>query len=116
MKFCDGGSSYCKIYDSEKNDYSIIPTKKLASGDGYWFDYGTGYLIKKKSDKFINQLQARVTGTVKMKLYKGNVVCAGRKSKNSLYKKKLATYDKDDVFDHKAAEGFIKIWGLPYTT
>ena len=66
MKFCDGGSSYCKIYDSETNDYSIVPTKKLASGDGYRFNYGTGYLIKKKSDKFINQLLALAEGGLRI--------------------------------------------------
>jgi len=48
-----------------------------------------------------------------MKLYKGGATVVGRRSPNSLYDMGLATYDKADVFDHSAAEGFIKLWGLP---
>ena len=47
-----------------------------------------------------------------MKLFKGNVVIVGRKSSYSLYKQKLATYGKGDLFDQGAAEGFIKLFGL----
>ncbi len=70
--------------------------------------------LKKQLDAYINKTQERVTGTIRLKLYKGNCTVAGRKSKYSLYKEELATYGKKDVFDQKLAEGFIKIFGLPY--
>jgi argininosuccinate synthase len=63
--------------------------------------------------EFNRKLQARVTGTVRLKLYKGRATVVGRRSPNSLYDVGLATYDKADVFDHAAAQGFIKLWGLP---
>jgi len=47
-------------------------------------------------------------------LFKGNCVAVSRKSSHSLYKKELSTYGKEDKFDQKLAEGFIKIWGMPY--
>ncbi len=76
--------------------------------NGLWYSP-----LKAALDAFILQTQARVTGTVKVKLFKGNAIIAGRKSANSLYSDELATYGKDDQFDHKAAEGFIYVWGLP---
>ena len=69
--------------------------------------------MKKALDGFINETQKNVTGIVKVKLYKGNIEIAGRNSPFSLYDMKLATYTKEDTFDHTAAEGFIKIYGLP---
>jgi argininosuccinate synthase len=62
---------------------------------------------------FISQTQRQVTGIVKLKLFKGSCTVAGRKSANSLYSMDLATYGAEDVFDHKAAEGFIYVWGMP---
>ncbi len=76
--------------------------------NGLWYSP-----LKAALDAFILQTQARVSGTVKVKLFKGNAIIAGRKSANSLYSDELATYGKDDQFDHKAAEGFIYVWGLP---
>jgi argininosuccinate synthase len=76
--------------------------------NGLWYSP-----LKAALDAFILQTQARVTGTVKVKLFKGNAIIAGRKSDNSLYSDELSTYGKDDKFDHKAAEGFIYVWGLP---
>lgn len=69
--------------------------------------------LKQALDAFIQQTQARVTGTVRLKLFKGNVTVVGRQSQYSLYAEDLATYGAEDEFDHKAAEGFIYIWGLP---
>jgi len=66
MKFCDGGSSYCKIYDVETNEYEIVPTKDLVSYDDFWFDYATGYLVKKRCDKYVNQLIAIAEGALKI--------------------------------------------------
>jgi argininosuccinate synthase len=69
--------------------------------------------LKEALDAFIEKTQERVSGTVRVKFFKGNATVVGRKSINSLYATDLATYGADDGFDHKAAEGFIYIWGLP---
>jgi argininosuccinate synthase len=76
--------------------------------NGLWFSPLKGAL-----DAFIAQTQERVNGTVRVKLFKGNATIVGRKSENSLYSLDLATYGAEDKFDHKAAEGFIYVWGLP---
>ena len=62
---------------------------------------------------FLKDTQQVVNGTVRLKLFKGNVITQGRKSANSLYNKNLATYTSADEFDQQAAVGFIKLWGLP---
>jgi len=62
---------------------------------------------------FLQSTQERVTGEVKLKLYKGNLTVASRTSPFSLYDKSLATYGTGDAYDHTAAQGFIAIWGLP---
>ncbi|MGA9288012.1 MAG: argininosuccinate synthase, partial [Anaerobacillus sp.] len=54
-----------------------------------------------------------VSGKIRLKLHKGTNTVVGRKSDNSLYNEQLATYLKGDLFDHEAAVGFIKLWGLP---
>ncbi|NES25114.1 MAG: argininosuccinate synthase [Symploca sp. SIO3E6] len=68
--------------------------------------------LKEALDAFIQKTQERVSGTVRVKLFKGNATIVGRKSEKSLYTPDLATYTSEDQFDHKAAEGFIYIWGL----
>jgi argininosuccinate synthase len=67
-------------------------------------------------DAFVTTIQARVTGTVRLKLFKGDCRVVGRRSDHALYDRDLATYHAGDRFDHAAAEGFIKIWGLPTET
>ncbi|MBI3124259.1 MAG: argininosuccinate synthase [Ignavibacteriales bacterium] len=79
--------------------------------NGLWFSP-----LREALQAFIDKTQERVTGMVKMKLYKGNTIVSGRKSPYSLYDPELATYTAADQFDHKASEGFIKIYGLPYKT
>ncbi|EAZ88473.1 argininosuccinate synthase [Crocosphaera chwakensis] len=69
--------------------------------------------LKESLDAFIDHTQERVTGMVRIKLFKGNANIVGRQSDYSIYSPNLATYGEDDYFDHKAAEGFIYIWGLP---
>ena len=69
--------------------------------------------LKAALDAFIQKTQERVSGSVRMKLFKGNATIVGRQSANSIYTPDLATYGAEDKFDHKAAEGFIYIWGLP---
>jgi argininosuccinate synthase len=67
-------------------------------------------------DAFVNETQKVVSGTVVLKLYKGNLELLGRWSPNSLYDTRLATYTEEDTFDHKASIGFIKIYSLPLKT
>lgn len=76
--------------------------------NGLWFNPLTDALIA-----FLKSTQEYVNGVVRVKLFKGNIICEGRKSENSLYDENLATYTSADTFDQDAAVGFIKIWGLP---
>jgi argininosuccinate synthase len=72
--------------------------------------------LREALQAFVDKTQENVTGMVKLKLYKGNVTISARTSPYSLYDPELATYTAADQFDHTAAEGFIKIYGLPYKT
>lgn len=76
--------------------------------DGLWFTQ-----TREAIDAFATSVQQRVTGTVRLKLFKGDCRVVGRKSPFSLYDHGLATYEAGDLFDHTAAVGFIKIFGLP---
>jgi argininosuccinate synthase len=64
-------------------------------------------------DAFVGVTQENVTGTVRLKLYKGNIIIAGRKSPFSLYREDYASFGEEDVYDQKDAEGFIQLFGLP---
>jgi len=70
--------------------------------------------LKKSLDALIATTQKDVTGTVRLKLYKGNCTPVGRKSPYSRYKETLATYGEKDTFDQKLAEGFLRLWSMPY--
>lgn len=70
--------------------------------------------LKEALDALIDKTQERVTGMVRIKLFKGNATIVGRQSDYSIYTPHLSTYGEDDRFDHKAAEGFIYIWGTSY--
>ena len=75
---------------------------------GFWFGP-----LKKALDSFIDVTQTSVNGKVKIRLHKGNAIVIGRSSaNNSLYREDLATYSKDDIFNHQHAEGFIYMWGM----
>jgi argininosuccinate synthase len=76
--------------------------------NGLWYSP-----LKSAVDAFIRETQETVTGDVRVKLFKGTCQGVGRKSQQSLYDLDLATYNPGDAFDHRAAEGFIKLWGLP---
>jgi argininosuccinate synthase len=76
--------------------------------NGLWF---SGH--RENLSAYIENTQRFVYGVVRLKLYKGNYTVVGRKSPYSIYDHKMATYDKGDIFDHKASPGFIHIWGLP---
>ncbi|MDD5448227.1 MAG: argininosuccinate synthase [Actinomycetota bacterium] len=74
---------------------------------GLWFSP-----LREAIDEFNRKIEEAVNGSVKMKLFKGGATVVGRSSPGSLYDVGLATYDKGDLFDHKSAAGFIKLWGL----
>ena len=76
--------------------------------NGLWF-------TKKREslDAFINETQKNVTGTVRVKLYKGSCIVVGRKSPVTLYEPDIATFDESQLYDQKDASGFMNIFGLP---
>lgn len=75
---------------------------------GAWFTP-----LREALDAFVETTQKNVTGTVRLKLYKGNTIIAGRKSPYSLYREDLATFGEEDVYDQADAKGFINLFGLP---
>jgi argininosuccinate synthase len=90
--------------------YKPVIEKKMTEliYEGLWFSP-----LNKALKAFLDQTQVYVNGVVRVKLFKGHAIVEGRKSPNSLYDENLATYTKADEFDHDAAVGFIKLWGLP---
>lgn len=76
--------------------------------DGVWYSP-----LREALDAFVNVTQKNVTGTVRVKLYKGNCTSAGVKSPYSLYNEAFATFGEDGVYDQKDAGGFINLFGLP---
>jgi argininosuccinate synthase len=99
------------VLDRELSHFKEIITLKYSELVYYGLWYSP---LREALDSFINSTQRHVTGTIKLKLFKGNCVAVARKSLRSLYKKELSTYGRQDKFDQKLAEGFIKIWGMPY--
>ena len=75
---------------------------------GQWFTP-----LREALDAFVDSTQQTVTGDVKLKLYKGNMINAGVTSPYSLYSEAFATFDEDDVYNQKDSEGFINLFGLP---
>jgi len=76
--------------------------------DGMWFAP-----LKEALDAFVDATQQTVTGTVRLKLYKGNIMSAGAKSPYSLFHEGFVTFGRDEVYNQKDAEGFINLFGLP---
>ena len=76
--------------------------------DGMWFCQ-----LREALAAFVDSTQETVTGTVKLKLYKGNIISAGSKSPHSLYSKEFVTFEHDDVYNQADATGFINLFGLP---
>jgi argininosuccinate synthase len=76
--------------------------------EGQWFDP-----LTEACKAFLFSTQERVSGTIRLRFYKGTCTAEGRRSKNTLYNYKLATYSKEDEFSHTAAAGFTELWGLP---
>lgn len=98
--------------DRETQHYKLGVEQKWATAvyEGLWYSP-----LKEALDSFCASTQACVTGTVKVKLYKGSSTVVGRKSPYSLYDFSLASYGAQDTFNHEAAKGFIQLHGLPTT-
>lgn len=86
---------------------SLIPKISELIYYGFWFAPEFEMLMSS-----VRESQKTVTGTVRLKLYKGNVIVAGRRSENSLYNQDLATFEEDSIYDQKDATGFIKLNAL----
>ena len=91
----------------EKEKLSIVFADLIYNGK--WYSP-----LREALSAFVDKTQEYVTGTVKLKLYKGNIIPAGMTSSHTLYSEELATFDESD-YDQKDSAGFINLWGLPTT-
>ncbi len=98
------------VCDRDTLHYRNLAAERYAElvYNGQWFSP-----LRRSLDAFFQESEQYVTGTVRMKLYKGNCTVAGRKSAQSLYSVDYATFEEDKVYDQKDAEGFIRLFGLP---
>lgn len=96
--------------DKETSHYKALVAQKYAEivYNGQWYTP-----LREAIDAFVDKTQENVTGEVKLKLYKGNIVNAGTTSPYSLYSEDVATFGVDQVYNQKDAEGFINLFGLP---
>jgi argininosuccinate synthase len=97
------------VLDRQTINFKQVAAVKYAelTYDGLWFTP-----LREALDAFVNSTQGPVTGVVRLKLYKGNIIVAGRKSSFSLYREDFATFGQEDVYDQSHAEGFIRLFGL----
>jgi len=91
--------------------------KSLVDDEWSWLVYSGLWEdpLKRDLDSFIENTQKRVSGTVKLRMYKGSLRVVGRKSRHSLYSHNIATYGKGSTFDQKLAKGFVELWGMQST-
>jgi argininosuccinate synthase len=91
--------------------------KSMVDSEWAWLAYSGLWQdpLKFDLDMFINATQKRVSGTVKLKMFKGSLIVVGRKSEYSLYSHDLATYGSGSTFDQTLAKGFVELWGLQST-
>jgi argininosuccinate synthase len=96
--------------DRETLHYKLVVAQRYAElvYYGQWFTP-----LREALDAFVTKTQEPVTGTVRVKLFKGNCMVVGRKSPHSLYREDFATFGQDDVYDQGDAQGFINLFGLP---
>lgn len=101
------------VQDRDVQHFKPIISERYARlvYDGLWSSP-----LREAMDHFVDSTQQWVSGSVRVKLYKGSCVVTGRTSPWSLYQTKLATYGEEDTFDQEAAQGFISLWGLPLST
>ncbi len=101
-------------YTMDRETYRYKEQIALKYGEliyyGLWFTP-----LREALHAFVRQTQETVNGTIHLKLYKGNIVVTGRDSEHTLYHPDLATFEADDLFDQKDAQGFINLYGLPLT-
>jgi argininosuccinate synthase len=99
----------CITLDKETLHYKELIAPRYAElvYNGQWYSE-----LRSSFDAFINHAMRNTTGTVKLKLYKGNCLAVARKSEYSLYDENIATFSKDAVYNQKDAEGFINLFGL----
>ncbi|MBF0484946.1 MAG: argininosuccinate synthase [Candidatus Omnitrophica bacterium] len=99
------------VLDRDSLRFKEILSQKYAelTYNGLWWTP-----LKSQMDAFFNKYHEHTTGTVRIKLYKGNAMVVGRRSPHSRYSEKMATYGKGDKFDQSLAEGFIKLWTVPF--
>ena len=97
------------VLDRDTMNFKNMAALKYAElvYNGQWFTP-----LREALDAFVNNTQGPVTGKVRLKLYKGNVISAGRTSPFSLYREDFATFGQEDVYDQSDAEGFIRLYGL----
>jgi argininosuccinate synthase len=98
------------VLDREMIQFQDLVALKYAElvYSGMWFSP-----LREALDAFVDSTQGPVTGTVRLKLYKGNLIPVGRRSPFSLYREDFATFGQEDVYDQSDAEGFIHLFGLP---
>jgi len=91
--------------------------KSMVDSEWAWLAYSGLWQdpLKSDLDMFINATQKRVSGTVKLRMFKGSLIVVGRKSEYSLYSHDLATYGSGSTFDQTLAKGFVELWGLQST-
>ena len=96
--------------DKQVMQYKDLLASKYAElvYNGMWYTR-----LRDALDAFVDVTQQQVSGTVRLKLYKGNLILAGRKSPTSLYREDYASFGEEDVYNQKDAEGFIRLFGLP---
>ena len=90
-----------------------INFKRVIEEKWSWLVYSGLWLepLRRDLDEFINTVQSRVSGKVKLKLQNGSCRVVGRSSKNAIYDPKTSTYSSKSVFDQRLAKGFIELWG-----
>ena len=100
------------VHTKHENKFKSIIDDEWAylAYSGLWQDP-----LKQDLDAFIQTSQKPVTGTVKLKLFKGSIRVVGRKSEYSLYSHKIATYGTESTFDQRLAKGFVELWGIQST-
>jgi argininosuccinate synthase len=98
------------VLDKETIHFKDLAALKYAElvYNGMWFSP-----LREALAAFVDSTQGPVTGLVRLKLYKGNILVAGRKSPFSLYREDFATFGQEDVYDQMDARGFIRLYGLP---
>jgi argininosuccinate synthase len=113
-----GGTLYMKAHQALESicmdkytmhfkDFIAVKYAELVY-NGQWYTQ-----LREAMDAFVQVTQQHVTGVVRLKLYKGNVIIAGRKSPYSLYREDYASFGQMDIYDQTDAEGFINLFGLP---